>query len=243
MSLLAFEDVTKRYRYGARSAPIFDGVSLEVERGDFVAIWGERRSGKSTLLRLAAGIERPDAGVVRFMGRDLAAMSGSERADVLLREIGFVSTPMDFGATRTARSATVIDQVSLPLMFDGHSRVGAAVAARRMLADCGVADCADAMPKDLKADELTRVALARALVRGPRLLLVDEPAVTTSPAARESLKDLIGRVGRQPPLAVVVASEEVTMLAGASRVLSVGDGRVLSSDRPGVVVRFPGAVS
>lgn len=243
MALLAFEDVTKRYGYGARSAAVFDDVSLTIDCGDFVAVWGERRSGKSTLLRLAAGIERPDSGVVRFMGSDLAAMSGTERAGLLLHDIGFVSTPMDFGATRAARSASVIDQVSLPLIFDGHSRIEAAAVARRMLDECGAAETAHAGVHELKPDELTRVALARALVRQPRLLLIDEPATTASPAGRESLKELIARIGRQSAIAVVVASEEVQMVAGASRVLSVGDGRILSSERPGVVVRFPGVAS
>lgn len=243
MSLLSLEDVAKRYRRGAREVVVFDGVSLEVECGDLVAVWGERRSGKSTLLRLAAGIERPDSGVVRFAGRDLAKMSGDERAGLLLREIGLVATPLEQGGMRSARSDAVLDHVALPLIFDGHSRVEAAAAARHMLAVCGATDCAHAAPFELKAEERTRVALARALVREPRLLLVDEPAVTQSPAAREEIRDLLRRLVTELQLSTIVASEEVAMLAGAPRVLSVGDGKMLSSERPGVVVPFPGVAS
>jgi ABC-type lipoprotein export system ATPase subunit len=243
MSLLSLEDVTKRYRCGAREAVVFDGVSLEVDCGDLVAVWGERRSGKSTLLRLAAGIERPDSGIVRFAGRDIATMSADERAGLLLRDIGLVSTPLESGAAYSARSDAVIDHVALPLIFDGHSRVEAAAAARHVLAICGAADCAQAASFELKAEERTRVALARALVREPKLLLVDEPAVTQSPGERDSIRELLHRLARDSQTATIVASEEVTMLAGIPRVVSVGDGQLVSSERLGTVVRFPRAAS
>jgi putative ABC transport system ATP-binding protein len=243
MSLLSLENVVKRYRCGARELVIFDGVSVAVERGDLVAVWGERRSGKSTLLRLAAGIERPDSGVVRFDGRDIASMSADERAGLLLREIGLVSTPLDLGGMRSARSAAVLDLVALPLIFDGHSYIEAAAAARHALATCGASDCAHAAPGELKAEERTRVALARALVREPRLLLVDEPSVTQSPGARDEIRGLLRQLVAEREIAMVVASEEVAMLAGSPRVLSVGDGKVLSSERPGLVVPFPGVAS
>jgi putative ABC transport system ATP-binding protein len=243
MSLLSLEDVVKRYRCGARELVIFDGVSLTVESGDLVAVWGERRSGKSTLLRLAAGIERPDAGVVRFDGRDIASMSADERAGLLLREIGLVSTPLDLGGLRSARSEIVLDLVALPLIFDGHSRLHAAAAARHTLAICGAGDCAHAAPYELKAEERTRVALARALVRQPRLLLVDEPAVTQSPGERDSIRRLLHRLTRDLHVSMVVVSEEVKMLAGAPRVLSVGDGQLASSERLGTVVPFPRTAS
>jgi putative ABC transport system ATP-binding protein len=243
MSLLSLANVAKSYRRGARELVVFDGVSLEVDCGDQVGVWGQRRSGKSTLLRLAAGIERPDAGAIRFAGRDIATMSADERAGLLLRDIGLVSTPLGLGAMRPARSEAVIDHVALPLIFDGHSRIEAAAAARQMLDVCGASDCAHAAPFELKAEERTRVALARALIREPRLLLVDEPAVTQSPAEREEIRKLLRRLVTEFQLAMIVASEEVTMLAGAPRVLSVGDGKVLSSERPGVVVPFPGVAS
>jgi predicted ABC-type transport system involved in lysophospholipase L1 biosynthesis ATPase subunit len=243
MSLLSLEDVAKRYRCGARELVVFDRVSLEVEPGDLVGVWGERRSGKSTLLRLAAGIERPDSGIVRFAGRDIATMSADERAALLLRDIGLVSTSLELGGMRSARSEAVVDLVAIPLIFDGHSRTEATAAARHALAMCGAADCAHAAPRELKPGERTRVALARALIREPRLLLVDEPAVTQSPSERDAIRDLLHQVTREVPVTTIVASEDVKMLAGAPRVVSVGDGQMASSQRLGTVVPFPRTAS
>ena len=241
MVLLSFERVSKSYTRGGREGIVFDPFDLEVEAGDLLGVWGERRSGKTTLLRLAAGIEHPDTGTVRFGGRDLAAMSQDDRSKVLLRDIGMVTTPIDVGAYHADRSAEVIDQVALPLIFAGLSRTEAASAARRCLQMVGAADCMHAAPFELKAGESTRVALARALVREPKLLLVDEPAVTHSPDERESIRELLHELSRELKLAMIVASEEVTMVAGAPRILSVGDGQVISSERPGTVVPFPEA--
>lgn len=241
--LLSFEQVGKSYDRGGREGVVFDPFDLEINAGDLVGVWGERRSGKTTLLRLAAGIERPDTGLVRFNGRDLATMSQDDHSKLLLREIGMVTTPTEAGAVHADRSAEVIDQVALPLIFAGLSRSEAAKAARRCLQMVGAADCMHAAPYELKAGESTRVALARALVREPRLLLVDEPAVTHSPGERESIRELLHELSGELKLAMIVASEEVSMVAGAPRILSVGDGQVMSSERQGTVVPFPEARS
>ncbi|MEX1142832.1 MAG: ATP-binding cassette domain-containing protein [Thermoleophilaceae bacterium] len=238
MALLSFERVRKSYR---RAGVVFDSFDLEVEAGDFVGVWGERRSGKSTLLRLAAGIESPDAGVVRFDGRDLADMPESERSRVRLREIGLAATSTDNNALLADRSTSVVEHVALPLIFRGLGHGEASKRAHRYLRMVGVAECIDAAPFELRAGESTRVALARALVREPRLLLVDEPAITHSPGERESIRELLHHLSRDLGLAVLVASEEVTMMAGAPRILSVGDGRVISSQPGAVVVPFPRA--
>lgn len=236
MALLSFERVGKSY---ARSGVVLDAFDLTVEVGDFIGVWGERRSGKSTLLRLAAGIESPDVGIVRFDGRDLAAMSESDRSVLRLREIGMATTSTDSGVLLADRSTTVVEQVALPLIFTGLSRSEASRVAHRYLRMVGVADCMHAAPFELRAGEGTRVALARALVRKPRVLLVDEPAITHSPGERESIRDLLHQLSRQLELAMLVASEEVTMMAGAPRILSVGHGRVISNEQRGTVVPFP----
>lgn len=240
MTLLSFKSVGKAY---PRAGVIFDAFDLEVEPGDFVGVWGERRSGKSTLLRLAAGIEAPDEGSVRFDGCDLAAMSESERSHLRLSEIGIASTSTDSNVLLADRSTTVVEAVALPLLFKGFSRDQASTVAHRFLRIVGADDCMNAAPFELRASESTRVALARALVREPRLLLVDEPAITHSPGERESIRELLHDLSRDFGLAMVVASEEVTMMAGAPRILSVGDGKVISSEQRGTVVPFPRAKS
>jgi ABC-type sulfate/molybdate transport systems ATPase subunit len=103
----------------------------------------------------------------------------------------------------------------------------------------GAADCAEAVPFDLSPGEATRVALALALIRGPKLLLVDEPAIAPSPSEVDEIRELLRSLAGSN-LAVIVASEEVAALRGAPRVVSIGHGRLVSTDRPGTVVPFPG---
>jgi ABC-type lipoprotein export system ATPase subunit len=237
MALLSFEGVSKSY---PRTGVVFEPFDFTVEPGDFVGVFGERRSGKSTLLRLAAGIDRPDAGIVRYDGRDLAAISENERSGIRRTDIGVATTSTDPPASLADRSRTVVEHVALPLTFERVSPIEASARAYRCLHMVGVDGCMNAAPWELRAGETTRVALARALVREPRLLLVDEPAITHSPAERESIRDLLHELSRRLELAVLVASEEVTVMAGAPRILSVGDGKVISNDEaPGTVVPFP----
>jgi ABC-type lipoprotein export system ATPase subunit len=237
MALLSFEGVAKSY---PRGGVVFEPFDLEVDAGDFVGAWGERRSGKSTLLRLAAGIEMPDAGVVRFDGRDLAALSERDRSVLRRTDIGLATT--DSAALPADRTTTVVEQVALPLTFQKVSHAEASKLAHRYLRMVGVDDCITTPPWELRAGERTRVALARALVREPRLLLVDEPAITHSPEERDEIRDLLHHISRQLDLAMLVASEEITMMAGVPRLLSVGGGKVISSEKPpGTLVQFPNA--
>jgi ABC-type polar amino acid transport system ATPase subunit len=114
------------------------------------------------------------------------------------------------------------------------------VRAREELDRLGAADCAEAVPLELSPGEATRVALARALIRGPRLLLVDEPPIAPSPTEWDEIRALLRSLAGESNLALIVASEEVSALRGATRAVSIGDGRLVSSDRPGTVVPFPG---
>ncbi|HEY6780728.1 MAG TPA: ATP-binding cassette domain-containing protein [Thermoleophilaceae bacterium] len=240
MALLSLEQVSKRHRSGRRGVVVLEAVSLEVDQNDYVGIWGAPRSGKSSLLRLAAGIEEPDAGRVCFDGRDLARLSSRERALVLRRSIGFVAPPFDqAGSWSASRAEGIVDHVAIPLIADGVERRAAVTAARSWLERVDAIACAHATTSELSPGERMRVALARALVREPRLLLVDEPGLAPSPQERDSIRDLLRGIGRESDTAVVVASEDVAMLRGASRMLSVGSGRLLSTDRLATVVRFP----
>lgn len=235
--LVSFEGATKRYGQGPRPIVAVHEAWVEICEGEHVAIWGGRRSGKSTLLRLAAGIELADTGVVRFDGHDLATMSVAERTRLLRGQIGFVATYLDESLGN--RNVRVDEHVAVPLLADGWSPREALGAARSALETVGAASCADRRPAELSLGERTRVAIARGLIRDPRLLLVDEPAGTTSPGERDDIRDLLRSLGSASELTLVVASEEPAVLRGAGRVVSLSDGRVLTSDRGGKVVAFP----
>jgi predicted ABC-type transport system involved in lysophospholipase L1 biosynthesis ATPase subunit len=235
MALFAFEHVSKRIPDGRLEVPVLEDVSLEVDEGDFVGLWGPRRSGKSTLLRIAAGIESPDEGRVLFDGKDLTGLSGDERAELLrMRGIGFVSSDW-----RPSASQEAIDYVAVPLLADSLSLRRARHMARVHLERMGVLRCANLHTDRLSIGEAMRVGLAHALAREPRLLLVDEPAALPSPSDRQELYGLLGLLGRRSSVAVLVASEDLGIVRHARRKMTVGAGKVRSMDKKGEVVSFP----
>ncbi len=234
-SLLSFENVSKCYPDGGREIVVLDGVSFEIHAGVFVGIFGMRRSGKSTLLRLAAGIEAPSGGMVRFGGRDLASMSAVERERLLRRGIACVS-PQDWSPGSTER---VIDLVALSVGSDGPALRDARHRARRVLARVGMTSCADELARSLSLGDRARVVLAQALIREPSVLLVDEPAVIPSLSERDQFCGLLRSVADEQNATLVVASEEMAPLHGAGMLLSIGDGELCSTEERATVVALP----
>ncbi|HTB49636.1 MAG TPA: ATP-binding cassette domain-containing protein [Solirubrobacteraceae bacterium] len=236
--LLSFENVGKRYPDGSREIVVLDGACFEIGEGVFTGVWGARRAGKSTLLRLMAGVESPDAGQVRFDGRDLAGMSLVRRERLLRAEIALMST----GDWHPVSRETVVEHVALSLGSSTSSMPEARRRARRVLDRVGIAGHADDLTGSLSLTERMRVILARALVREPRLLLVDEPASVPSLSERDALYGLLRELTRESGTTLVVASEEMAPLHGAEVVMSIGDGELCSTDERGTVVHFPGGM-
>jgi ABC-type ATPase involved in cell division len=235
--LLSLTHVTKRYVDGRRETLVLDDVSLQIDEGDFVGMWGPKRSGKSTLLRVMAGIERPDSGDVSFLDRDLASMPARKRSRLLRR--GGIALASSNWQTQVVRP--VVELVALAGGGDGTPMRDARTLARESLARVQATDCADVRTDRLTLGERLRVALAMALVREPRLLLVDEPAVLPSPIESDELYGLLRSLGEDRSLAVVIASENVAATAGTLRTMAVSSGEVRSMDEDGVVVPFPGS--
>lgn len=233
--LLSLTQVTKRYFDGRRELVVLDGVSLSIDRGDFIGMWGPKRSGKSTLLRVMAGIEQPDSGEALIEGRSLTSMSARQRSR-LLRRGGIALAPSDW---RTQIVRPVVELVALAGGGDGTSMREARMLAREALARVEASGCADVRTDRLTLGERLRVGLAMALVRDPCLLLVDEPAVLPSPLDSDELYALLRSLGNDRSLAVVIASENVAALAGARRTISISSGEVRSMDQQGVIVPFP----
>jgi ABC-type cobalamin/Fe3+-siderophores transport system ATPase subunit len=234
-SLLSLRQVTKRYVDGRRDIVVLDSVTLEIDQGDFVGMWGPKRSGKSTLLRLMAGMEQPDSGAVCFDGRALECMSARKRA----RELRSGGIALVSSEWRTQIVRPVVELVAIARASDGTSMSEARTLARKALSRAGVAECADVWVDQLTLGERLRVGLAMALVREPRLLLVDEPAVLPSPLESDELFDLLRSLGDERNLAVVVASENLAALIGTKRMMAVSSGTVRSMDQDAVVVPFP----
>lgn len=235
MSLLELEHVVKRYRDGRGRVTVLDDVSIKIDAGDFVGLWGMRRSGKSTLLEVAAGRSQIDAGRVLFDGQDITRMSLDRRARLLRhRGIGLLRTDW-----RPARNSEAVEHVALPLLSDGMNLKEARSRAWRVLERVGAVECGHATISTLSQAERVRVALAQALAHAPRLLLVDEPGVLLRPSESAELYAVLGTLGTDRELTVVLASEDVAAVRRAHRVLSIDRGRVRSMTEAGTLVQFP----
>lgn len=235
MALFSFEQVTKRVADGRHELAVLEDVSFELDAGDFVGLWGTRRSGKSTLMRIAAGVESPDAGKVLFDSHDLTALSGDRRAELMCAG-GIAHVCSEW---RPTFGQEVIEYVAVPLLADSMSLRQARRVAREQLERMGVLNCAHLPTERLSISELIRVGLAQALAREPRLLLVDEPAVLPSPSERQELYSLLASLGRDSTMALLVASEDIAIIRRAKRKMTVGAGTVHSMDKEGQVVSFP----
>jgi ABC-type lipoprotein export system ATPase subunit len=236
--LLSLTRVSKHYTEGRHEITVLDGVSLEVDHGDFLGVWGPSRSGKSTLLRLMAGMEQPDSGEVSFDGACVTAMSTRKRVR-LLRRGGIALVCPDW---QTQIVGPVVELVATAGSSDGTSMRDARVLARKALGRVDAGECSEVRTDRLSPRERSRVALALALVREPRLLLVDQPARLSSPLENEELYELLRSLGENRDLAVVIASENLAALSGTLRTVAVSSTEVRSIDQEGIVVHLPGAV-
>jgi ABC-type ATPase involved in cell division len=222
MSLLSIEQVSKRYRHGRGERVVLKQISLAIDPGELVAVKGRRRSGRTTLLRLAAGLELPDDGRVRFKGGDLTAV----RSKVLGRDIGYVQTHFD-----SAVGGLVVDHVAAGALAQDQDSAAAGNRAREVLARVG-ADGLDNLPAhELDAAESVRVGIARALVCSPQLLVVDEPTNGVEPLERDPIMALLRSIANEG-VAVLMTTGDATALSGVDRALSIGEGELRGSTTP-----------
>jgi ABC-type glutathione transport system ATPase component len=234
--LLSFSRVSKRYPDGSRDIVVLDRVSFEVQIGACVGVYGARREGKSTLLRIAAGIELPDEGVVCFEGRDLGRMGMVERGRLLRGKIAFMAA----GDWRPNPGDSVVEHLATSLGSGGLSVREAKRRALRALDRVGVgAGCAEDLAGSLGLVERTRVMLARALVWEPRLLIVDEPALMPSLGDRDRFYALLRSAARERKMALLLASEEMAALQGARPLMWMSDGELSSTEERGTLVHLP----
>lgn len=205
------------------------GASLTVAAGEVVAVTGPSGSGKSTLVHCLTGVLRPEAGEVVFAGQRLDRLSEGARTVLRRREIGLV---LQFGQLVPELSA--VENVALPLLLDRHDRAAAHRAALAWLERLGALDLADQVPGELSGGESQRVAVARALVTGPRLVCADEPTGALDTLAGEQvLTELLGAV-RDSGAALVMVTHENRVAARADREVVLRDGAVVGALDPAV---------
>ncbi len=218
MTLLHCAEVTTRFERGDEEVGALDGVSLDVDDGEFVALVGRSGSGKSTLLHLAGGLDRPDAGTVHLDGRDLATLSVGDRAQLRRREIGFV-----FQFFHLIPTLSVRENVALPLLLDGASGNGRV---DDLLERVGVSHRRDHLPGELSGGELQRAAVARSLVACPRLVLADEPTGNLDSHNGEVILELLLEQVAHAGAALLLVTHDADAAARATRRHLLRDGHL-----------------
>ncbi len=223
MALLELDDVHRVYNLGDNEVRALDGVSLRVERGEFVAIMGSSGSGKSTMMNIIGCLDRPSSGAYRLNGEEVSQKSRAELAITRNRTLGFV-----FQSFNLLSRTTALENVELPLLYGGvKSAAERARRAKESLERVGLGARLDHLPNQLSGGQQQRVAIARALVNKPPLLLADEPTGALDSKTSVEVMTLLSGLSSEG-ITVVLVTHEPDMAAWARRVLTMKDGRLVS---------------
>jgi len=223
--IIATESLSKDYHLGPHTVHALRGVSVAIERGEFVAVMGPSGSGKSTFMNLLGCLDTPTAGRYVLDGEDVAGLSPDALARIRNAKIGFV-----FQQFNLLPRTTALENVELPLLYAGLSTRERRSRARARLAAVGLADRETHQPSQLSGGQQQRVAIARSLVNDPAVILADEPTGNLDSRTSVEVMALMQRLNREG-LTVVLVTHEADIAAYASRVLSFRDGRLRGDER------------
>jgi len=224
MPLVAVSDLTKTYVVGQTAVPALRGVSLAIDRGEFVAVMGSSGSGKSTLMNLFGCLDAPSSGTYHLAGQDVLRLSSNKLAAVRNTSIGFV-----FQQFNLLARAPALENVELPMVYAGLGRRERRRRARKALAQVGLSEREHHRPSQLSGGQQQRVAIARALVNRPLLLLADEPTGALDSATSDEIMAALVRLN-EGGLTVIVVTHDAEVARYARRVIHFKDGRVVFDD-------------
>jgi ABC-type lipoprotein export system ATPase subunit len=226
--MITLRDVAKTYTLGKdRSVEAVHGVSLEVQRGEFVIITGRSGSGKTTLLNLVAGMTRPTSGQVLLEDTDLWRLSDREQSQLRTRKLGFV-----FQFPSLLPSLTALENVVLPTMFAGKNGPDPYERASQLLGEVGLQDKLASYPRQLSAGQQQRVVVARALMNGPELLLADEPTSDLDEQTEQEIMALFRAIHEKTGVTILLVTHTSQLVSYGTRALRMSGGCI--TDTSGV---------
>jgi putative ABC transport system ATP-binding protein len=230
--MLELEGVVKHYRGAGEEVSAVDGVSLRISPGEMVALHGPSGSGKTTLLLLIAALLKPDEGVIRYDGHDLASLSESQTCDYQLRDIGFI-----YQHFRLMPRVSAVENAARKLLLGGVGIRDARAQAIPWLERVGLGDRVERPPEKLSGGERQRVAIARALAAGPRLILADEPTGNLDSARSHEIVELLHSIARDEGAAVLLVTHDLEAATIADRRCTLRDGKLTDGYHPGTGAR------
>jgi putative ABC transport system ATP-binding protein len=223
--LIEIHDLAKIYDVGASPVRALDGVSVGIEKGDYVAIMGPSGSGKSTLMNLIGCLDTPTSGRYVLNGREVETLDDGALAEIRNREIGFV-----FQTFNLLSRTSALQNVELPLIYAGVTSAERRRRAAEALSSVGLGDRMEHKPNELSGGQRQRVAIARALVNGPSILLADEPTGNLDSRTGDEIMELFDELNRRGNTIILVTHEEY-IANRTKRIIKLRDGKVVADFR------------
>ena len=225
-AVIALQDVWKIYDTGEIRVEALRGVSLEIARGEFVAIMGASGSGKSTMLNILGCLDHPTRGVYRLDGIDVSTFSPAQRADIRNQNIGFI-----FQTFNLLSRTSVWENVEAPMLYSGTSKAERTRRIEQALSVVGLSEKAKALPNQLSGGQQQRVAAARALVNQPAILLADEPTGNLDSVTSKEIMTFLQSLNSEKWITLVMVTHEQEIAGYASRQIHMRDGQILRDVR------------